>query len=103
MCLYYFFHYFVEVFICVHCLLYFISFIGNWVQYTLDLFIPGSVIRMILLFILLLTNILKVTWIEQGAQFLIKNLSLLFIPVTVGVIDYFSLFAGKGLRLIGIV
>ena len=84
-------------------ILYCLYFIGNWVQDTLDLFIPGSVIGMILLFILLLTNILKVTWIEQGAQFLIKNLSLLFIPVTVGVIDYFSLFAGKGLRLIGIV
>ncbi|WP_029270181.1 CidA/LrgA family protein [Virgibacillus alimentarius] len=84
-------------------ILYCLYFIGNWVQDTLDLFIPGSVIGMILLFILLLTNILKVTWIEQGAQFLIKNLSLLFIPVTVGVIDYFSLFAGKGVRLIGIV
>src|SRR5699024_6259103 len=75
-------------------ILYFLYFIGNWVHYTFDIFLPVCVNGMILLFILHLTYILKVTWIRQEAQFIIKYLSLLFIPVIVGVIDYLSLFAG---------
>lgn len=90
--------------ICLHLIILYCFFmLGNWIQSAFSLFIPGSVIGMILLFILLLIKGVKLTWIEEGSKFLINNLALFFIPATVGIIDYFSLFSGKGFLLIIIV
>ncbi|OEH91769.1 CidA/LrgA family protein [Bacillus solimangrovi] len=71
-------------------------YIGVGIQVVLNLFIPGSIIGMLLLFVLLKMNVIKLKWIDGGASFLLSHLPLLFIPVTVGIIDYFSLFKGKG-------
>ncbi len=90
--------------ICIHIIiLYCFYLVGNWIQESLNLFIPGSVIGMILLFMLLLFTGFKVTWIEAGAAFFVNNLPLFFIPATAGIIDYFYLFTGKGILLIFIV
>src|SRR5699024_12575346 len=83
--------------------LYCIYFLGNWIQDTFSLVIPGSVIGMIILFILLLTNLIKVSWIKKGATFVVNNLVLFFIPATVGIINYFELFNGNVFLLIVIV
>ncbi|QKY71577.1 CidA/LrgA family protein [Lentibacillus sp. CBA3610] len=80
--------------------LYVIYIMGTWVQRVFDLFIPGSVIGLILLFILLMTGIIKAPWVENGARFFIKHLALFFIPATVGVINYLDLFSGEGLLLV---
>ncbi|WP_245805869.1 CidA/LrgA family protein [Bacillus alkalicellulosilyticus] len=81
-------------------ILYLFFLIGSWIQQTVDLFIPGSIIGMLLLLILLFTNVIKENWIETGTEFLLRHMSLLFIPVTVGVVAYISLFTGKGVLLI---
>ncbi|MBM7600854.1 holin-like protein [Virgibacillus halotolerans] len=81
-------------------ILYGIYLIGNWIQVALNLFIPGSVIGMVLLFIVLMTNIIKVTWIEEGSKLIINHLTLFFIPATVGVMNYFELFKGNGFLLV---
>ncbi|WP_343270266.1 CidA/LrgA family protein [Lentibacillus songyuanensis] len=84
-------------------ILYAIYLIGNGIQQVLHLSIPGSVIGMILLFILLSANVIKVAWIKEGAGFFVRNLTFFFIPATVGILDYAHLFAGKGSLLIVIV
>src|SRR5699024_8013754 len=73
---------------------------GSWIQTTFNLFIPGSVLGLLLLFILLTTKVIKVTWIEEGARFFVNHLVLFFIPPTVGIMNYFNVFTGKGLMLI---
>jgi holin-like protein len=83
--------------------LYVIYLLGNWIQKMLHLVVPGSVIGMIILFLLLWTNIIKVSWVEMGAKFMVQNLALFFIPATVGIMNYFDLFAGKGFLLVLIV
>jgi len=80
-----------------------IYLVGNFIQQTLGLFIPGSVIGMILLFILLMTNVIHVKWIEAGSAFLNKYLAILFVPATVGIVNYLHLFAGKGFLLFVVV
>lgn len=80
-------------------LLYGLYICGTWIQQSLNLFIPGSIIGMILLFSLLMTKAIKPNWIKDGSQLLIKNMPLLFIPVTVGIINYLELFTGKGILL----
>lgn len=90
--------------ICIHVIiLYGFYVLGNWIQESLNLFIPGSVIGMILMFLSLFIPGFKVTWIDKGSAFFINNLPLFFIPATAGIVDYFHLFAGKGFLLIFIV
>ncbi|SHG16777.1 CidA/LrgA family protein [Ornithinibacillus halophilus] len=90
--------------IIVHiAFLFFFYFLGTWISDLLNNVIPGSVIGMVLLFLALMSKVIKTEWIEEGAQFLIRHLSLFFIPVTVGIIEYLELFSGKGILLVGVI
>lgn len=80
--------------------LYAFYLMGTWIQQIFGLFIPGSIIGLILLFILLMTGIMKAPWVEGGARFFIKHLALFFIPATVGIINYLDLFSGEGMLLV---
>ncbi|SFD60324.1 holin-like protein [Lentibacillus persicus] len=80
--------------------LYVLYLTGAWIQETFDLFIPGSIIGLVLLFIFLMTGVMNASWIVDGARFFIKHLALFFIPATVGIINYLNLFSGKGLLLV---
>src|SRR5699024_1672927 len=84
-------------------ILYLVYEIGVWIQSTLDLFIPGSVIGLILLFMLLMTKMYPLKCIENGSKFMNKHLVLFFITATVGIMNHYRLIAGKGIFLIGIV
>ncbi|WP_179194722.1 CidA/LrgA family protein [Bacillus sp. EAC] len=71
--------------------LYLLLFIGNLIQQKFDLIIPGSIIGMLILFCLLYLPFFKEKWVRYGSNFLNKHLTLLFIPATVGIIQYSSL------------
>ena len=51
---------------------------------------PGSVIAMIILFILLEAGVIKVGHIRQKAEFMLKNMAFFFIPSGVGIMEYFD-------------
>lgn len=80
--------------------LYALLLIGNWIQDILSLSIPGSVIGMLLLFFLLKLKIIKFAWIKEGTQLILNHLTLFFIPVTIGFINYLELFTGRGILLL---
>lgn len=80
-------------------ILYLFYWIGSWIQTTFHLFIPGSVIGMILFFIALIVGF-NPKWIGQGTTLLIRHLPLLFLPATVGAISYLHLFSGWGIILV---
>ncbi len=84
-------------------LLYMLYLLGVWVQKLLQLTIPGSIIGMIMLFGLLHVKFFQTKWVKEGSSFLVHYLPLLFIPATVGIMDYFSLFTSKGIITIFIV
>lgn len=87
--------------IIIHIMvLYCLLLVGNWIQASLKLSIPGSIIGMLLLFLLLKLGIIKLEWIREGTQIILKNLTLLFIPITIGFINYLELFSGRGLFLL---
>jgi holin-like protein len=77
-------------------LLYGIYYIGVLIQTTLELSIPGSIIGMLILFLLLTTKLIKEKWLSMGGNLLLSNLAILFVPATVGIIDYLPFFKGKG-------
>ena len=65
-----------------------ICFVGDMISYLLPIPFPGSVIAMVLLFILLCTGAVRKRRIEAITDFLLKNMSLMFIPPTVSIIGY---------------
>ncbi|MFD1336411.1 CidA/LrgA family protein [Oceanobacillus iheyensis] len=84
-------------------LLIFLYQMGTWIHDFLNLTLPGSVIGMMLLFVLLSTGLVKPSWVDKGALLLVKHLPLFFIPATVGIISFLHLFAGSGIFLIAII
>lgn len=76
---------------------------GKWLQITFDLFIPGSIIGMVIFFLLLLTGLFPIQWFEKGSELLLSHMPLMFLPVTVGILNYLPFFQGRGLLLIIVV
>ncbi|WP_332633817.1 CidA/LrgA family protein [Halalkalibacter flavus] len=74
--------------------------IGASIQRQFGLAIPGSIIGMLLLFLVLITKILPVRYIEEGSSFILRHMPLLFLPVTVGILQFLDVFAGRGFLLI---
>lgn len=85
------------------CILYVFYLVGNLISEFFNLTIPGSIIGLLLLFLCLCLKIVPVKWIEDGAVFLLNILMLLFIPKTVGIMEYPSLFSFQGVLLIIVV
>lgn len=81
-------------------LLYAFNLLGDWISKALNLPISGSIIGMFLLFAALILKICPLRWIESGTLFIQAYMPLVFIPGMVSVINYFGLFAGKGVLLI---
>lgn len=76
---------------------------GKWLQITFELKVPGSIIGMVIFFIVLLTGIFPRKWFEKGSELLLAHMPFMFLPVTVGVLNYTSFFQGKGLIVIAAV
>ena len=60
--------------------------------------LPGSIIAIALVFLLLQSGLLRLEWIETGANCLIAELMLFFVPSAVGIIQYRQLMLMNGLR-----
>lgn len=65
--------------------------------------IPGSIIGFAALFLLLKSRVVKLSWVEKGADFLLRNLLLFFLPAAVGIIQYGHLVQVDGIRLFGLI
>lgn len=78
-------------------------FLGELVQVLFNLPIPGAVIGLILLFIALNIGIIKVEMIEDVCEFLLSNMSFLFIPAGVGLMTSFGMLKGKWLPFMVII
>lgn len=66
--------------------------IGDVISLILPFPFPGSVIALILLFILLVSGIIKTQQINTLSDFLLKNMSFVFLPSTVSIIAYIDVF-----------
>lgn len=61
---------------------------------------PASIVGMLMLFIALSLGIIKLSWIEFAGNLVMKYLALLFIPIGVGLINYFDLITTHWLVII---
>jgi holin-like protein len=58
--------------------------------------IPGSVLGVLLLFFLLLFGVLKLEYVEEVADFLLKHLMFFFVPIAVGLMASMDIFYESG-------
>ncbi|MBQ0139223.1 MAG: CidA/LrgA family protein [Kurthia sp.] len=80
--------------------LYVLSVLGGVIVNMLPLPLPGSIIGLIILLVLLHMRIVPKQFVADGAGFLLPILTLLFIPATVGVINYPELLSWYGITLL---
>ncbi|WP_323707152.1 CidA/LrgA family protein [Mammaliicoccus vitulinus] len=69
------------------CVLYLITLLGSWIQETLNIPIAGSIIGLVILFLLLQFKIIKEDWIKDGVNLLLGTMIFFFIPSIVGAMD----------------
>ena len=70
------------------------------VEKALPFSFPASVIGMLLLFICLLTGILKIEHIQEKADFLLENMAFFFVPAGVSIINYFDVLESTWIQLV---
>jgi holin-like protein len=49
--------------------------------------IPGGVLGLVLFYLSLSTGLVKAKWVERAAALLLRHMVLLFVPLTVGLMD----------------
>jgi holin-like protein len=59
---------------------------GNWLH-THGVPIPGGVLGLLLFYGALLSGALKLRWVDRAANHLLHHMVLLFVPLTVGLMD----------------
>ncbi|MEK4136761.1 CidA/LrgA family protein [Kurthia sp. FSL E2-0154] len=80
--------------------LYVLSLLGGIIVEFLHVPLPGSIIGLIILLLLLHMKIVKKEYVADGTGFLLPILTLLFIPATVGVVNYPELLSWLGVSLL---
>ena len=84
-------------------LIFVINYIGVIVAQVLKLPVPGTILGMLLLFVLLYTKILKMSSIERASNFLLLNMTIFFLPPSVELLDTMYLLKNGTLKIIFLV
>lgn len=64
-----------------------VTLMGEVVKYVIPFPIPASIYGLILMFVLLMTNVIKIESVKETGDFLVEIMPVLFIPAAVGLID----------------
>ncbi len=70
-----------------------ISFIGELLNKYIPLPVPASIYGIIIMFICLMTGIIKVSQVKEASAFLIDIMPLVFIPAAVGLVNSWGLIS----------
>jgi holin-like protein len=81
------------------CFLCVFQVIGTFFSAMFRLPIPGSIVGLVLLFLLLQLKIVKVSWVDIGANWLLAEMVLFFVPSAVGVIQYKKILEFQGIKI----
>jgi len=76
-------------------LIYACLYAGIFVSTLLPIAIPGSIIGMLILFTLLSLQILPAKWVKPSSYLLIRYMALLFVPIGVGVMQYYDVLTAQ--------
>ncbi len=74
--------------------------IGVTIQKLTGVSVPGSVIGMITLFFSMVVGVVKVEWVKPGATLFIRYMILLFVPISVGLMQHFDMLLANALPIL---
>ena len=78
-------------------------FLGAALKEVIPLPIPASMFGLFLLFLALFFKIIKLEWVEKGANWLLAELLLFFIPSAVGIVNYDEILSLQGAEIVGLI
>lgn len=67
-----------------------ITYIGNVIQNVLHIPIAGSIVGLLVFFLLLQFKIIPSKWVNEGSNFFLTTMVFFFVPSVVGVMDVVS-------------
>lgn len=73
---------------------------GINIQHLLETSIPGSIIGMLILFSLLASGLVPSDWVKPGATMFIRYMVLLFVPISVGLMEHFDMLLANALPIL---
>lgn len=76
-------------------LIYACLYAGIFIASLLPIPIPGSIIGMLIMFSLLAFQILPAKWVKPSCHLLIRYMALLFVPIGVGVMQYYDVLKAQ--------
>lgn len=76
-------------------LIYACLYAGIFISSLLPITIPGSIIGMLILFFLLALQIMPARWVDPGCNLLIRYMALLFVPIGVGIMQYWGVLKAQ--------
>ncbi|KIL41631.1 hypothetical protein SD70_05755 [Gordoniibacillus kamchatkensis] len=82
------------------CILLGFNLLGLILEKTVGVPVPANVLGLILFVAALFLKIVKVEWVEQSADFLLKHMMLFFAPIIVGTISFFSILRQYGFTIV---
>lgn len=74
-------------------IIFMISLVGEGISTVFDLPVPGSIIGLMLLFLALQFKWLRLRHVSLVGNFLLANMTILFLPPAVGIMDKFDVIA----------
>ncbi|MBP2649230.1 MAG: ywbH [Firmicutes bacterium] len=80
-------------------ILYGFSFLLNSLLTLLNIKFPSSLLGIFILLILLHTKLVRAEWFEVGANWLMTELLLFFVPAAVGIINYQGILKIAGVKI----
>lgn len=80
-----------------------VSFLGEFLGQILPLPVPGSIYGLVILFLCLLTGVIKVSDVKETSHFLLEIMPCLFIPAAVGLMEQWGIIQGSLPAYIGII
>ncbi|RJX72934.1 CidA/LrgA family protein [Vibrio sinensis] len=75
-------------------------FAGTHIQLLLDVSIPGSIFGMLILFGLMASGLVPADWVQPSASLFIRYMILLFVPISVGLMDHFNTLMSNALPIL---
>ncbi|MEH7548284.1 CidA/LrgA family holin-like protein [Neobacillus vireti] len=78
-------------------------FLGAALKEVIPLPIPASMFGLFLLFLALFFKMIKLEWVEKGANWLLAELLLFFIPSAVGIVNYDEILSLQGAEIVGLI
>lgn len=81
-------------------IIFLINYTGIIISNIFNLPIPGTIIGMILFFMLLYTGLLKTQKVENAVNALLMNMTILFLPPAVRILDSIHLLSGQFIKVL---